>query len=241
MKSLNYSLEYKKIEDEKIAYPVIIVAAGTASRMKGIDKIGASVCGLPVICHTVLAFDRNDNISQVVVVTRKEKIDEYTGLLDNCKLQKKITVVEGGSCREESVYKGIKALCGGHDKVVIHDGARPIVSNSVINRVCDALRSCDSVTCGVKMKDTVKTVNEDMQVVKTLQREFLVSVQTPQAVSVEKFAQSANINDLSRFTDDTSVVEAVGCNTVVVEGDYKNIKITTPEDIKLAEIYLSRN
>ena len=239
MKCLDYALEYKTAKNGNLAFPVIIVAAGTASRMKGIDKMSTELLAKPVIAHTVSAFDRCDRISEIVIVTRKEKMSDYSVLGEKYGFNKKVTVVEGGSCREESVFNGINALGKAYDKVLVHDGARPLVSQSVILRVCDALESNDSVSCAVKMKDTVKVVNEDGQVVKTLQRDFLVSIQTPQGVSVDRFCESAENNDLSRFTDDTSVVEAVGSITVVVEGDYKNIKITTPEDILLAEAYLS--
>lgn len=239
MKCLDYALEYKTNQIRNIRYPVIIVAAGTASRMKGIDKISAELCGMPVIVHTVCAFDKCDIISEIIVVTRKDKISDYSAILQNYGFAKNVAVVEGGACREESVLSGIKALGGAYEKVLVHDGARPLIAEEVILRVCEALESNDSVTCGVKMKDTIKVVNEDKQVVKTLQRDFLISIQTPQGVSVKSFLKSADKNDLARFTDDTSVVEAVGALTVVVDGDYKNIKITTPEDIKLAEAYLS--
>ncbi len=238
MKCLNYALQYKTKTSENSAYPVVIVAAGNASRMNGIDKMSVELCGVPVIARTVSAFDNCDRISEIVIVTRNDKTTEISEFSKVYSFKKKITVVEGGSCREASVLKGIKALGEVYRKVLIHDGARPLVSNEVISRVCDALESNDSVACAVKVKDTVKVVNEDMQTIKTLQRDFLVSVQTPQGVDVEKFNKSADKFDLARFTDDTSVVEAVGALTVIVEGDYKNIKITTPEDIKLAEAYL---
>lgn len=238
MQCLEHSLEYVKSGEKNSSYPVIIVAAGSSSRMKGVDKISYEINGISVIAHTILAFASNPRICEIVVVTNKEKLEVVSKLRDMLSLEKSYSVAEGGPSREESVYCGIKALIGKYDKVLIHDGARPCVSDKVIENVCNALDSSDSVACGVRMKDTVKVVNEDMQVTKTLLRDVLVGVQTPQGVSVEKFVQSATVNELSRFTDDTSVVEAVGAKTVIVEGDYRNIKITTSEDIVLAKVYL---
>ncbi len=235
--SLEYKLSFEKVQDKR-AFPVIIVAAGSASRMQGIDKLSLEIAGLPVLARTVLAFDNNDRIDRIVVVTREDKIDEYKAFKERFALTKEYSVVVGGASREESVFCGIKAL-GDCDKVLVHDGARPIISGEVIARVADALCCYDSVTCGVKIVDTVKSVNEDNIVTKTLNRDFLYSVQTPQGVSTEMFKKSASEFPLSRFTDDTSVVEAVGCKTVIVEGDRRNIKITTPADIVIAEAYLT--
>lgn len=237
--SLEYKLSYEKIA-EKRSFPVIIVAAGSASRMKGIDKLSYEIAGLPVLARTILAFEKSYRINRIVIVTREDKISEYKSFKEKFEISKDFSVVVGGASREDSVFCGIKAL-GDCDKVLVHDGARPIISGDVIARVADALEVNDSVTCGVKIVDTVKSVNEDNVVTKTLNRDFLYSVQTPQGVSVEKFTKSASEFMLSRFTDDTSVVEAVGCKTVIVEGDRRNIKITTPTDIKIAEAYLTED
>ena len=241
MKCLDNSLEYSVLNNENIsAYPMIVVAAGNATRMKGIDKILADLDGTPILIRTLTAVCQSNRVCEVVVVTREDKIDEYSALVCN-KFLKNITFCVGGASREESVYNGIKALGNRYDKVLVHDCARPLVTADILDRVSDALNINDSVTCGVKVKDTIKSVNEEMCVTKTFKRNFLISIQTPQGVSVKKFCESAKTNDLSSFTDDTSVVEAVGCTTVVVDGDYRNIKITTPEDLKLARLYLEED
>lgn len=239
MKCLDYELEYKVVERlNKSTYPVIIVAAGSSSRMCGIDKMRTIINGLTVIERTVSAFENSADISNIIIVTRADLIEEFSVLLS--KYSKISAICEGGTCREESVLRGIKCIDSNIDKVLVHDGARPFVSGEVIGRVCEALGSFNSVTCAVKVKDTVKSVNEDSIVIKTLQRDFLMSVQTPQGVSVKKFLESAANYSLSRFTDDTSVVEAVGCSTKIVEGDYKNIKITTPDDVALAQFFTNK-
>ncbi len=240
MKScLEFELSYS-VNNSSSSYPVIIVAAGSATRMKGIDKLSADIGGRSVLAATVSAFDKSDRISEIVIVTRPDKIGEYSALKVCYGLKKPIRVVEGGASREESVLCGINALSEEYEKTLIHDGARPIVSLAVIERVADALDGNDSVSCAVKIKDTVKVVNEDSIAVKTLNRDALVSIQTPQGVLIDSFKKASESFLLSDFTDDTSVVEAVGVLTRIVEGDYKNIKITTPEDIALAKVYLEQ-
>lgn len=237
---LETKLCFEEVDTVNVKYPVIIVAAGSASRMKGIDKIFAEINGLSVIARSVLAFDINENISELVVVTRGDKVDEIKDLLGTLSLAKPFLVTEGGVSREHSVLNGILALKKREGKAIVHDAARPLVSESVINGVVKALATNDSVACAVKVKDTIKVINEDMLVEKTLNRDFLVSIQTPQGVCISKFCDCADKYDLNSFTDDTSVLEAVGTKTFVTEGDYKNIKITTPEDIVIAEAYLRR-
>ena len=123
--------------------------------------------------------------------------------------------------------------------MLIHDGARPLVSGRVITAVVDALKECAAVTCAVKVKDTIKQVDNAGKVIGTLPRESLVSVQTPQGVKVEEYLNAANnAGDVSVFTDDMSVMESAGFEVMTVEGDYKNIKITTKEDLKTAECFL---
>ena len=230
-------LEYSKL-DSCATFPAIILAAGSATRMKGIDKNFMELESVPIVVRTIDAFSKSKNISEIVVVTREDKVEELSQILSCYKFEKIICVVKGGNCREESALCGIEALCDKFDKVVIHDGARPFVTDKIISDVCDALKINDSVSCGVKEKSTIKVINEDWVVTQSLIRDNLMSLQTPQGVSVKYFKESALINDLSKFTDDTSVVEAVGATTQVVEGSYRNIKITTPEDVQLAKLYL---
>lgn len=235
---LETKLCFEEINFQKATYPAIILAAGSATRMKGIDKNFTEIGGRPVVVRTVEVFDNSDDISEIILVTRSDKTDELRELLTDYSFKKQITVTAGGSSREESALLGIKSLGDKYSKVIIHDGARPFVEQAIISRICEALKTNDSVSCGVPEKSTIKVVNEDWQVVKALRRASLVSLQTPQGVAIAPFLKSASVNDLAVFTDDTSVVEAVGVTTQIVEGSYKNIKITTPEDIVIAEAYL---
>ena len=169
------------------------------------------------------------------MVTRQDKIAEIERLRDRYAVGKLKNIVVGGSCRAESVKNGVELYKNICDKVLVHDGARPLVTNDVILRVAEALETFNSVTCAVRINDTVKRIKEDGIAIETVNREGLVSIQTPQGVSVSLFLKACEEADMGAFTDDTSVMESVGEKTKVVEGDLDNIKITTPEDVIKAE------
>ena len=165
-----------------------------------------------------------------------QKISDEYGYL-------KVTdVITGGNCREDSVKKGFERIIKNSNikTILIHDGARPLVSEQVINSVINATEEFSAVVPTVPIKDTVKVVGLLGRVEQTVERENLVSIQTPQGFAVEIFktAVSKAGDDLSKYTDDASMVEAANIPVYTVMGDYKNLKITTPEDIVLAEAYL---
>ena len=239
MPKLDFSLQFETVKAQEGAYSVIIVAAGSSRRMGGEDKLMMSILGMPVLARTLRTFNNSALIKDITVVTREEKIDDIWLIAKKYSIAKLKSVVAGGACREESVRNGVALYKGKAEKVLVHDGARPLVSNDVIKNVCDALKNNDSVTCGVRLKDTVKRVSDDGFAVETLNRDSLFAIQTPQGINVERFLRAAADTDLSVFTDDTSVMESVGIRTAIAEGDYRNIKITTKEDIAAAEAYLS--
>ena len=238
MPKVDFKLEYGKVKTENKGYPVVIVAAGSSSRMQGADKLFTNVLGLPVLARTIKAFEQSPLISEISIVTREDKIADVKRLAERYAINKLNFVVAGGASREESVKNGLLLYKGKADKILIHDGARPLVSSQVIENVVSALKENFSVTCAVRVKDTIKTVDSNNFGNITLKREELVSIQTPQGVDIEKFLAIAEKNDLATFTDDTSVLEVAGISPKIVEGDYKNIKITTPEDIIIAEALL---
>ena len=233
-----FSLEFEKASTLESALPVVIVAAGNSSRMKGKDKQELLLLGLPVLARTLKAFEHSRYISEIVVVTREEKINGIYNLAEKYGITKLAAVVCGGVCREESVKNGLTALSEKHHKALIHDGARPLVSQEVISRVALALGTEECVVCGVKVKDTIKKVDAEGIATETLNRDELISVQTPQGVSIAEFLEAAKKLNLEEFTDDAQVLEAAGHRVKTVEGEQKNIKITTPEDVYLAESYL---
>ena len=241
MQKTDFALKFTRVEDQINGLPVIIVAAGSASRMQGLDKIFAQIGGLPVIVRTLRAFENCSAISEITVVTREEKIADIKKLAERYSVSKLKNIVTGGTCREESVKNGILLYKDKSDKVLVHDAARPLVTDSVIKGVVKALESFDSVTCAVNAKDTIKTVDGQGMAADTLDRAKLVCVQTPQGVNVQKFLTVCETEDLTNFTDDTSVMEFLGLPTKITGGDYNNIKITTPEDIAVAEAILGKD
>lgn len=240
MKELKFKLEYEPADQRSsTAYPAVIVAAGNSARMKGHDKQFLQLLGIPVLARTLCVFENDPVITTIVVVARKDRTVDVSRLAEKYGISKLSCVVEGGDSREESVKNGLLALGETYQKAIIHDGARPLVTSALIHNVAEALSDFDSATCAVKLKDTVKEIGEDGVVLFTPDREKLVCLQTPQGVSIPHFLRAGESLDLAGFTDDTSVLEAVGLKTKIVEGDYKNIKVTTPEDIPLAQVYLS--
>ena len=236
-------LNYTVCAEAKEKVTVIIMCAGSSSRMGDIDKLTVKLDGKELFLHSVLKFQNNPKISNIVIVTRKENILFYQNKILEYELTKVTDIVEGGSCREESVKNGLFVIKEPLGYVLIHDGARPFVTDECIDRVIMGAVKHNACICTVKSKDTIKVVNEDGMVVSTPNRDALVSVQTPQGFktnilkkSFEKYADK-----LASFTDDASLVEKNGYNIYTVDGDYKNIKITTLEDLKFAEFMLSED
>lgn len=220
--------------------PVIIAAAGSSARM-GTNKLLLEIGGMPVIARTMSAFEKSERISRIILVTRAEDVFTLQMLGKKYGITKISDIVCGGNSRAESVLKGFARL-GDEKKVLIHDGARPFVTDEIINSVADRLCDCHAVTCAVKVKDTIKQVDENGAVVSTPDRNSLVAVQTPQGVSVSEYLAAAkSAEDISVFTDDMSVMESAGHAVYTVEGSYKNIKITTPEDVLSAEVFLGED
>ncbi len=215
----------------------VIVAAGNASRMGGIDKVMAPLGGEPMIVRTVRAFQNAVAIKEIVVVTRPDLIDEISGL---CKDFDKVTaVVAGGSDRPESVERGLKALSDKVKLAAIQDGARPLITEAVIDRTVRAAHSYGAAAPAIPVKDTVKIENGGI-VKETPDRSTLRAVQTPQVFDYDLLCaalQKAR-QDKATITDDCSAVERMQFSVRLVEGDERNIKVTTPIDLKIAEFLL---
>ncbi|MBO5210931.1 MAG: 2-C-methyl-D-erythritol 4-phosphate cytidylyltransferase [Clostridia bacterium] len=217
--------------------PVIVVAGGSSTRM-GQNKQLIGLCGVPVLVRTLKAFQHCDAVSNIILVAANDTLLQYQTLCESYMLTKVSDIVEGGNNRQESVLCGIKSLKADDEIVLIHDGARPLVDSEIINRVIGGLNEFDAVVPVVKVKDTIKQIDENGIVIKTVKRDDLVQVQTPQGVRVKKYLTALEGKDLNTFTDDASIFEAVGERVLTVTGDYKNIKITTPEDVAVAVAFL---
>ena len=215
----------------------VIVAAGTASRMGGIDKVMAPIGGEPMIVHTVRAFQNCDAIRQIIVVTRQDLI---VPIMDLChEFDKVLAVMVGGSSRQESVEIGLGALSSDMKLVAVQDGARPLITDAVIDRAVRAAHTYGAAAPAVPVKDTIKEVRGGI-VASTPVRSTLRAVQTPQVFDVDllKGALKKAKDDGAEVTDDCSAVERMGMSVKIVEGDERNIKVTTPMDLKIAEILL---
>lgn len=235
-----FKLEYKTEEDFKDALPVIIVAAGNSSRMQGTNKQFLELDGIPVIARTLSVFEKSPFISKIILVTRDEDIPVMQMLCSDFGITKLTDITKGGSDRFSSVLNGIDRLDTADGKVLIHDGARPLVDNRIIGNICAAMQNEDAVICAVPVKDTVKKADESNYVTETPDRSSLYAVQTPQGVNVELYKKFADkIEDTALVTDDASVMERGGVKVKIVNGSYKNIKITTPEDVSLAQMLLN--
>ena len=216
----------------------VIAAAGSSSRMGGRDKLAEPLDGIPVILRTLAAVEAVPEIREIVVVTREDRVEEYRRLLGQCSRLR--AVVPGGSTRQESARNGVRALSPDCTLAAIHDGARPLVTPEVFARCIEAARSCGAATAAVPVKDTIKLADEAGRVLDTPDRSRLWAVQTPQIFDRERYlraAEEAERRGLS-CTDDCQLFEAMGWEVQLVMGDYRNLKLTTPEDFLAAGAYL---
>ena len=215
----------------------VIVAAGSASRMGGIDKVMANLGGEPMILRTVRAFQNCDAIISIVIVTREDLIRPISVLCGD--MGKVVAVVAGGSSRQESVHLGLNALPKGMKLAAVHDGARPLISWQVIDRVVRAANTYGAAAPAIPVKDTIKVVSGGL-VKETPDRSTLMAVQTPQVFDFDLLqgALKKAEEDGAAVTDDCSAVERTGMKIKIVEGDERNLKVTTPMDLKIAELLL---
>lgn len=228
-------------EKENIYVSAVIVSAGNSTRMGGINKQFLEINNMPVIAHTIKAFDNLDAINEIVVVTRECDIADVVSLIEKYNFKKVSSVVFGGETRQLSVYNGVINTSHSADYVAIHDGARPLVSDSVIINTLNNAFEFDAAATGVKVKDTVKVVDVNDNIVDTPDRTYMRFIQTPQIFKKSLYIDAVNtVENSKNFTDDCMLLEAYGKKVKFVDGDYENIKITTPEDVELAENYIKR-
>lgn len=224
----------------------IVLAAGSGSRMKSkTKKQFMGIKGKPVIWYSLFEFEKS-RVDEIILVTGKEDIDYCKKeIVEKYNLKKIKNVVAGGSERYESVYNGLKEVTG--NIVLIHDGARPLINNEIIERSIEGTIKSDACVVGVPVKDTIKRANKEGYIIDTPNRSELWITQTPQSFKTDlvKMAYKKMKEELEKgnttlnITDDAMVVEEFTTNQVrFVQGDYKNIKVTTPEDIDIAELFI---
>ena len=213
----------------------VIVAAGNASRMGGVDKIMANLCGKTVIRRTAEAFQDCDAVKEIVVVTREDLILPIREQLHD--LPKLRAVVAGGKTRQESVTLGLNALSEKTQLTAIHDGARPLVTWQLIDRVVRAANTYGAAAPAIPVKDTIKVVSGGL-VESTPNRAKLQAVQTPQVFDFDLLRGALKRTEGENLTDDCGAVERLGMKVKIVQGAEENIKITTPMDLKVAAMLL---
>ena len=219
----------------------VIVSAGNSSRMGGVNKQFLNIGGMPVIAHSIKAFQDCTFIDEIVIVTRDIDIDEVNEVVKDYSFSKVVAAVVGGETRQLSVLNGIKAVSNDAEYIAIHDGARPLVTEKVILDTLSCAIEFNAATTGVKVIDTIKIVDENENIIDTPNRAFLRAVQTPQIFNKELYLNAVNnVPNSKDFTDDCKLIEAFGHKVKIVDGDYENIKITTPSDIEIATYYLSK-
>lgn len=228
-------------EKENIFVSAVIVSAGNSTRMGGINKQFLELDGAPVIVNTITAFQNSHLVDEIVIVTRECDIDKIKNLVCKYNFTKVSAVVCGGETRQLSVYNGVVQTSTNTQVVAIHDGARPLVSDRVITETIKTAGECGAAATGVKVKDTVKVVDDNDNIIDTPDRAYMRFIQTPQVFNKKLYLDAVKTVENSKdFTDDCMLIEAYGKTVKFVDGDYENIKITTPEDIELAESYLKR-
>lgn len=223
----------------------VIAAGGSGERFgRAAGKQLAVVAGLPVLTHTLLAFDRCDAVDAIVVVTHPDRVDEYRRVaVEGSGASKVVAVVGGGATRIQSVRAGLAALPDGVDLVAIHDGARAAVTPETIGAAFAALAGhadVDGVVVGYPCVDTIKEVDPEGRVTGTPDRTRFWNAQTPQVFRASALSRAYWRAGVAGFegTDDASLVEALGGTVVMVEGPRSNLKVTVPEDLAMLAVIL---
>lgn len=217
----------------------VVVAAGSARRMEGIDKILAPLGELPVIVHTLYAFQDCPAFDEIVVVTRQDLLVEVSRLCKEYKLDKVTKVIAGGAERMLSVRAGLQEVSPDADMVAIHDGARPLVTQEILEEVVKRAAVTGAAVPAIPITDTVKRA-EGGVTVETVDRSALWAVQTPQVFEfgLIRTAVEKAVTDEENLTDDCAAVERLGMKVSLTTGSRENIKITTPFDLLLGEAIL---
>lgn len=229
MWGINMFKFFRKKQDSKTS--AVIVAAGSSSRM-GQNKLLMEIMGIPVLVHTLRAFDTCNMINEIILVCREEDIPEYTRLITYFNIEKVKKVIVGGDTRSKSVLNGVLEVS--NPFVAIHDGARPLIQDDII---CDTINTAfktNAAAPAVLSKDSIKTVQNGM-LVSNVDRESVALVQTPQVFDTDLIKGALTKALDFNITDDVSAVELLGVSAAMTQGSYHNIKITTPEDILFAQ------
>lgn len=218
---------------------VIIVCAGSSTRMQGRNKILLPLGDSSVIGNTMKAFQNCESVKEIIIVAREGDIPEIKAEAQRAGITKLSECVTGGATRQESVISGMRCISKETEYIAVHDGARPLVKPEHIEKTIRDARVFGGAALGVPVKDTIKVVDDGL-VTDTPPRSSLYITQTPQVFRKKLYFEGVDfaMEHGLDFTDDCQLAEAVGGKIYMTAGDYTNIKITTPEDIMLAETLL---
>lgn len=227
--------------EAKITASAIIVAAGSSTRMgKPVSKQLIKLNGTEVIVHTLKAFEASEAIDEIILVCREQDTEIIKALAESNGITKPLKLTNGGATRQESVKNGVMLVKDNAEYIAIHDGARPLISPYDINSVVSNATRYKSSALGVPVKDTIKVIDKNGIITATPERSSLIAIYTPQVFNLElyKNAMEKAKQDGKDYTDDCQLVEALGESVYVTIGSPTNIKLTTPEDIIIAESFL---
>ena len=217
---------------------VLIVAAGTSTRMGGIDKVFAPLNGEPLLAKVITVFQDCSSVDEIVLILAKKSLEQGRALVKKGGWSKVTAVCSGGTRRQDSVKEGLRRLANS-DWVVIHDGARPCISADLIEQGLLAAQKTGAAIAAVPVKDTIKIVSRRGVVQDTPARQCLWAAQTPQVFRYDLITEAYRQAD-DEVTDDAALVEKLGHKVEVYMGSYHNIKVTTPEDLAVAEVLLQK-
>ncbi len=213
-----------------------MVAAGKSSRMAGLDKIFAPVLGEPLITYSLAQFESFASVTEVALVLDEGSLEYGEALVRRAGYSKVAWVCSGGARRQDSVRRGLECL-NGCDWVIIHDGARPCLDQSMLQRGLDAAQEWGAAVAGVPVKDTIKVASAQDLVLDTPERATLWAAQTPQVFRYPLILE-AHQRCQGPVTDDAAMVESLGHPVKMFLGSHENLKVTTPEDLAVAEVFL---
>lgn len=215
---------------------VIVVAAGKSARMGGVDKTFAPLLGTPLVIHTLAHFEAFPLVTEIVLVLAADYLEQGQRLVQSHNYHKVTRLCAGGERRQDSVRCGLEALrpC---QWVIVHDGARPCLDQLMLQRGLAAVKETGAAVAGVPVKDTIKVVSPQRKVLDTPAREALWAAQTPQIFQYELLWE-AHRRCIETVTDDAAMIESLGHPVTMFPGSYENLKVTTPEDLTIAEALL---
>ena len=221
---------------------LLIPAAGSGKRMgANRNKLLLQVRSKPLIAWTLLAAEAASSISWIGIVSQPPDWDDFKSIIADLKLKKTIALIPGGATRQESVYNGLQALPINAGQVLIHDGARCLVTPNLFDACSDAILHCSGLIAAIPVKDTIKVVDDNGIITSTPQRKQLRAAQTPQGFDVNllKHCHAEGVRQGWEVTDDAALFEKCGLEVRIVSGEETNLKITTPQDLAIAEFILS--